>query len=369
MSPYLLIFLLLVGFAVWEYLRQSAQKVLYWAAFGILAAMLCLRYGQGSDYFTYWEYYLATPPLPQAQNLFDGTIHGEGGWLLLCSLCRWMGVPFAVLVGVLSAFQMVCLDRFIRKFSPLWTVTLLLAYPTLYLTYAMSALRQGLVLLFFLGFLVDWLCRKKWKAYILGMAVCLLFHASAAVFLLPLLLRRFSLSGKRTLLGMAICGAASYLITGTLVWFVPAFAAYAGSGPYLPAIGERLISTLVIIWAFFPQKEAEEKQQVLLQLYLLGSLVYCALLWNGLVASRMAVYFKTVEIALFAIACRSGTGKSKAVAGYLLALTTVLYCKNILSYIHQGSYIDGTTIWNYPYLHLFDWEQAALWRLIPENFR
>ena len=51
MSLYLIVFVLLLAFSVYEYWKRQTQKWLYWIAFGILTVMLCLRYGQGTDYF------------------------------------------------------------------------------------------------------------------------------------------------------------------------------------------------------------------------------------------------------------------------------------------------------------------------------
>ena len=74
-----------------------------------------------------------------------------------------------------------------------------------------------------------------------------------------------------------------------------------------------------------------------------------------------------LALALFAAVCKSGTGKSRVAAGYLLTLVTVMYCKNILSYIRQGGY-ENTTIWNYPYFSIFDPAEIREFRSIPEQF-
>jgi hypothetical protein len=56
------------------------------------------------------------------------------------------------------------------------------------------------------------------------------------------------------------------------------------------------------------------------------------------------------------------------VAVYLLALSVVLYFKNIHSYLVQGSYYEGANVFNYPWLHIFDMDAAEVWRQIPYDF-
>ena len=82
MSIYHPIFLAVLAAAFVETLRDKTPKWLLWGVFSLLTAMLCLRYGQGSDYFSYGHIYYELPT-----NYFAALeareIHGEWGWKLL----------------------------------------------------------------------------------------------------------------------------------------------------------------------------------------------------------------------------------------------------------------------------------------------
>jgi len=372
-SPYLIVFLVLIGFAVYEYFQKKTQKRLYWIALGLLSVMLCLRYAQGTDYCGYYYNFLITPTLGEINRLFDGSIHGELGWLFICSLFRTLRIPFEVLVGLLSLLEMYCLHRFIVKFSPLRTVSLLLTVPTIYMTYCMSALRQGLVIMLFLGFMVDWLYRKRMIPYIIMTLACVLVHSSAAVFLTLFAMRWVKLDTIRTLLLIVLCSLGGIAASWILPKLSASVAAYAESGLSVLAIGERLVSTLLMMLIFrdvLDQKTEKKHRKLyfLLQIYLYGTLIYCFLMWSSLLSARFAVYFKAIEIAIFAVAIRSNTHLSKTVAVYLGLLTIVMYVKNVDAYIAQGQYLEHVNVFNYPYISVF-WENAAeSFRRIPYDF-
>lgn len=375
MSPYLIVFLILLGFAIYEYFKKQTQKWLYWIAFGLLTVMLFLRYGQGTDYYSYYHVFLTTPTLAKLSKLFSGVYHGEPAWLIITSLFRTLHIPYEVLVCILALISMYCLHRFIAKFSPLWTVSLLLSFPTLYLTYCMSALRQGLVMMLFLGFMVDWLHRRKIIPYIIMTLVCVLFHSSGAVFLALFAMRWVKLDTRKALLFILLCTAGGFAVKGILPRLSSSLAPYANAGISVLGTGERLVSALFILFLFrnvLDQKDesADKKLYLLLQIYLYGTLIYCFLMWSSLISARFAVYFKAVEIVLFAIAIKSNTTYwGKVAAAYLCALTVVMYLKNVNSYIDQGHYFDTVNIFNYPYISLFQKDIVTSYREIQYDFR
>ena len=362
---------MLIGFSVIEFIRKSTQKSLYWIAFCTLLLMLCLRFGQGTDYFTYYYYYLITPKLDNVGMLF-GTVddlHGEIGWRFICSLFRTVNIRFEVLIVMVSLIEMLCLHRFLKKYSPMRTVSLLFAYPTLYLTYAVSAVRQGLVMMFFLGFMFEWLCSRKMKQYIVATLVCSLIHISAIIFLILPFIYYVSLNTRKAL----IVFGGSILLGFLANWILPkvfaAYAYYAWNGISIVAAAERGLATIIVMYFFHDVLEQQEEKgslHFLLQIYLYSSAIYCFFIWNSFTASRFSIYFKAVEIVLFAVALKKHHVKCfKLIAAYLAMLVMVMYFKNINSYIGQGGYFESTNIWNYPYITLFNQNDVEEWREIP----
>jgi len=378
MSPYLIVFAGMVGFSVYEYRKGRTQDRLYWTVLFILGMMLCFRYAQGTDYYGYYVNYLLTPKIWNPVKVFTINIHGEIGWLLLCALGRGFGMPFDMLVFFISLFELCCIHRFVSRWCPLRTVALLLMYPTIYLTYAMSALRQGAVLLFFLGFLIGWFHEKKWKHYLIGTLVCMLFHSSAVVFLVLFALRWITLDGKWALILTGLSAAGGMMASWLLPKISSVFAFYATSSFSIAAIGERAVSLAVILYIFWDKLKDKKNRSILwlmLQIYLYGTIIYAFFMWNALISARFNVYFKAVEIMLFTVALLRpgklpvlGIRNRDAVAVYLLLLTAVMYFKNINSYIQQGDFFEGTNVFNYPYFTIFDMDAVDAWRTIPYDF-
>ena len=378
MSLYLIVMAMLVSFGVYEYRKGKTQKKLYAIAFFVLGMMLCFRYAQGSDYYGYYVNYLLTPKIWQVKKLISINIHGELGWRLLCSVCRSFGMPFEMVVFFISLFELYCIHRFVSRHCRLQTVALLLLFPTIYLTYTYSALRQGAVLLFFLGFLIEWFYRGKMRHYLIGTLVCFTIHSSALVFLVLFALKFIVLDGKWALILMGLAAVGGICAQWLLPKISSVFATYANSSMSIVAIGERAVSAGIILYVFWDRLKDRKNRKLLdlmLQIYLYGTIIYAFLMWNALISSRFNIYFKSVELVLFTAALRKpgrlpyvNVRTKDAVAAYLLALSIVMYFKNINSYILQGDYFENTNVFNYPYLNIFDMDAAEVWRTVPYDF-
>ena len=99
--------------------------------------ILCIRYGQGSDYFSYHDLFEKFSDFNVAlYNPNDE--HGEIGFRLLCAIFPFRYQWFIIAV---STFEMWMLHRFIKYYSKNPLLTLFLFYPTYYLTYYFSIIR------------------------------------------------------------------------------------------------------------------------------------------------------------------------------------------------------------------------------------
>ena len=362
MSLYLIVFLFLMALSIWEYVKGAGKKQ-YYIALGILSFLLVFRYGQGTDYFAYGTIFYEAPKLFDFKQLLTADLHGEPGWIFICALFRQMNVPYELLVMILSVLFMWCLHRFVQRYCKYSVIALFLAFPTIYMTYAASALRQAFALFVFLGVLLPLLEKRKYILYCLITVCCGLIHSSALVFLAAPVLRFFYLNWRRMTV-LSVVSAVTGFLLSKLMFYVPQLNYYSYSTPSVLAIGERCISTLIIMFAFWkylspnPEKRPENKSiSLLLQVYLLSTLIYLFFWWNALISSRFCVYFKAVEIVLFALAIKSGGKRALAVACYCLALCVVLYYKNIGSYISQGGYYDFVNVFNYPWISIFNKER------------
>lgn len=374
MSIYHWVFLALLGGAVWEAYRNETPQWLFYGLFGALTAMLCLRYGQGSDYFSYGHIYYELPT-----NLLAAfgakEIHGEWGWKSLCVLGRWLQMPYPAFVLVISLAMMGLYWRFLTRFCEKPLLALLLGWHTLYLTYFFGILRQGLAIALFLGLLLEWLQNRRYPRYVLGCLVCASFHSSALVLLaLPLLLE-IRWKEKHLLLLCAAAWAGGLLLAtgvlhGLLQRLLPqAVTNYLTAEPVsLGAIGERVLTFGVIVLAWYGTDRDHPRNRLLFGVSAGGFALYGALLWMPLVASRTGFLLKAAEIGLLGNLMPRKGWKKWVLLGFCVALAGVMHLKNLGSYLSHAQYFDWVTVWNYPYVPLFRREDILNYLIPPYDY-
>lgn len=95
-------------------------------------------------------------------------VHGEYDWLWLCQLFDGFGLDFVWMEAILSLLEMICLHRFLRKWSTIRCLSLLLFLPSFYFVYYCSALRQAVTIALFLGLCMDY---RMSRQYFIGDAI------------------------------------------------------------------------------------------------------------------------------------------------------------------------------------------------------
>lgn len=370
MSPYHMILLLLLAGTVVEHIQKRTSKVYFAVSFLVLSGFLCFRFGQGTDYFGYAYIYHSLPANP-LQAVHTDWIHSEIGWKILCACFRALGVSFPVFVMILSVCMLILFFRFLQKFGGNRKMfALLICYHTLYLTYFFSVLRQGIVAAVFLGVLLPWLLRRDYVKYYIISAVLISIHSVSAVLLILPLLQGVQLKYKQ-LIGLVVLGfllgVACYAVdVGVLLAKVLPIVYLGESDLSVVALLERIGTFLVVAFCYYVYLEGQEPDQAdgfckLFKIYALGMFLYNLLMWSPLISSRLCYLFKLVEIILIC-GCIVRCKKSQTIVlVYCVALCSVVYLKNINSYIQQANYQNASVV-NYPYVSVFNWTDILNYR-------
>lgn len=365
MNFYLIVFVALSAGALYEWFCQQHREKIYLVCWSLMTVCLCFRYGQGGDYVTYEAVY---ETIPAAIDLSQGYICGfypEIGWRMLCALFKLLHAPFWMLTMVLGFGEMLLIHQFLKKYVELRIAGLFLLYPTLFLTYMVSGLRQGLVMCLFLGVLVPFYLEKKWIAYIIGVAVTASFHKVGygwlilpAVYYIPLRYMMF-------FLGLSAAGGIFFQIKAVEHWILQRFPIYhlqqfwQWGGPSLFAIGERVATCTVILvlYAVLKRKNCRVKKQteLFLKAYLCSTCIYFLLMRNSYYSSRYAAIFKVLECAVLLALITEKKKIAKLGAVFFFGLTLVLGLKNLDAAIYEGGYdMEWINLVNYPYISVFD---------------
>ena len=350
---YFIPFIVLSLFTIIEIQEKDKRHYLFYAAFLFLTIAICLRYGQGTDYFGY-------------MNVFLKRDHGEIGYTILQDVFGALGLPFELLAAVIALFQMLCIQRGIMKYSPYKLFSLLLMYPTIYLTYFFSAIRQGIVIAFFLGFMLEWLFEDKWLKYVIACIILATFHSSALV-LLPLVIIK-KIDNKMLWGGL---GAAALI--GILLFFIPAewlsFIKIGAVQYHIQAIelsplglAERTVMFVMITYFYHKTRRniqiiSEEQLRILYRIYFCGYILAVLFFPWQLLSSRMGAAMKAVELILIPVFACEEKQIRKYIVFFMTAYVLLMTTKNIQSYINQNNY-EGYNVITYPYYSIWDKEEA-----------
>lgn len=364
MSLYIIVGFVLFICSLFEFLTKRTYKWLYSILFFGLTLMLCLRFGQGTDYFAYEYIYENVPETLDWSKLSALTsIHSEVGWKFLCALSKIIGCDFYTFVAIIGVTTMLFLNSFIKKFCPLKISALFIAYPTLYLTYIFSGLRQALILCFFLGVLLDLYLKKKYIRFFVFVIIATSIHTVSFVLLILLIVPLKNIFIKyqdRIILISWIIGVFFTILGIRINIFGRVVANEDASVSYI-AVAERILTYVVIRVVYYSYKRHTPERNELLDtaMYIFGlCMVLYGLFYSmPMFASRSCYFFKCIEIVLITTMLRYSKN-SFPIANYLFIyvslLALVMLFKNLNSYIVQGLYYEEySSVWNFPYNNIF----------------
>lgn len=376
---YVFLGLLLSGGAILEldhkkiYRRKESKFFLL-----LLMVILGLRYGQGTDYYNYSLQFLSVDT--NASLWVNSLYHGEAGWYILLLLAKKLGMNFDFFIGSLAIVMMCAIGHAIKRYSPYGITSLLLLYPTFYLTYFFSAIRQGLVMSFFLGFGVKFLLEKKYLQYYCLIIILVLFHKSAFILLLLPIALHFKNYKIEKYLFIAVIMGILFGYTGMLNYLATKLkiASYFEVSISIMAILLRCILYYVIYKLHNINIKTRNKlgiedaeEDTLYYIYMIGFCIYLCLAFAGTLSQRLTMPIKAIEIILLPILIRNyknlenvkhlglliiKIGKTKVIALMMLIILmlNVETIKNIYSYIEQGNYYSWVNPLNYPYSTVFN---------------
>ncbi len=362
---YIAILCILLVFTLISF-KTKKHKLMYSLSMLALTVLLCFRYGQGTDYFGYEYFY-------NIFSTFDGAIHNypavncEIGYRFICAFFGTLGFDFSAFVFFVSVFQMLMLNRFLKRFSPNKIFSLLLFFPTFYLTYYFSSMRQGLTLALFIGFLIPCIEKARWKRYIVGCLLLSLIHTAALILLvIPIVLK---LSLRRvyliSLVGLFFgCILATGVANG-LLGAIPVVGSkmlpYLNGTVSIFGTLERLIS-LAMIAILYETSSKDERITKYMKIYVMGVAIYLFFISFSLISARVIIYFKIFEVILVPLLIAKPSRYRKLIAIFFVVLTVVMSLKNFDAYIDEGGYKEELNAFTYPYVSVFEKEKLDEYR-------
>lgn len=386
---YMISFVTVVLFAIVGYIYREIDVVLYNIESVILTLMLCLRYGQGTDYFSYEKIYYRL--FPAGFEITDGFKQYGPLFGLIIELCKTCGMSTIFFIGLWSFFMMLMTYIGIRKMSGLKTLSILLLFPTYYLTFYYGALRQGFALSMVLCFILPSYVRKNWLRYGTFVALSSMIHYSAAILLIIPIINRMKKSKRACIIVSLLAG----LIFGLVIRCLSEYSEVSQIdhvGPYLQftpsylAVAVRILMMLIvtILYRVYSKSSLNcDSVDSMYDLYFIGFCIYISTCPIALLSHRLTAYMKISEVILIPclvlaidkVAVDEDTAiigsdvwseiclKSKRYIVFAIMLVMIVETiKNLNSYSNQGGYYHHIPFYNYPYVSVFNSQDIYMYR-------
>lgn len=358
---YLIVLLILVLLALLSIKSRIPDWVIL-LVMAVITLMMCFRFGQGTDYFGYFYNFVQ---LNSFSDLFTAPdVHGEIGFRVLC--CLFPGEHFQAFIACVSVYEMLMFWLFLRQHSCNKALSLLLFYPTFFLVYYLSALRQGIVLATFMGLGIDLIERKQWLRYA---ALCVLMATVHTISLVWLIVP-FVLMLRTNILLIALPAAIAVGLVSASNFFLNAvnrigflrsmIAPYLGNGISISAFSERLASLSVILLLYLTCYRGKQREHWWMKVYLAGHILFFVLASSQQLSGRLMANFKILEIMIVPDLLSKKSLYRQLLTPYFILLSLLMFVHNINASISQGQYLN-TNVLSYPYVSTFD--QDKLWAL------
>ena len=372
---YLFIGVLLVILSIIELANKGRiTDKLFKASWLLLTLVLCFRFGQGTDYFGYWWHYNSVEV--SGSYFVNQLSHGELGWYILSLLFVKLNLPFTFFVGFIALVSMLLIYIAINKHVKNKILCLLLFYPEAYLTYCCSGMRQGLVLCFFLAFMIDMLLKKQYIRYCILSFLMMQFHVASIVLLFVPLFVQMKIKVSPIWLVLAPIFSVVLYASGMVASMTSSVGSsdkYAeGAFSFLGLI-LRVVLFCIIYIMYKP--DVDKKTDIMFDVYHCGFLIYLALFLSSILSQRLTLPLKSVEIILIPTLIYSNPEYLKRniksikpkfawLSFSIIVIMVVMFTKNLNSYIKQGGYPDKVTILNYPYVSVFNANEIYKYRTV-----
>lgn len=299
-----LILLSALGFV--KELNANARFLLLLCVNAVLVTLATTRVGD-RDFLNYIDIFNDCP------KLFDFSlsteIHGEPGFLLLCSIIKTIGLNFRVLLFVVSFASVSLALNFFRKYAYFEFVAVVIYFAHVFLLRDMMQIRAGLAASISLYF-IPYLYRGKWIQAALIILLASLFHSAVLALLLVLPIYPVYKRNPNLLYYLLMAGLLIGLILDKNLFAyiierffnLPSVVIYLFDEEYFYSLGllnPVFIKALLISIVCMRYKELLEQRVPYFHLFLLTYVIGCfwlsAFQSFAIVGARVATFFTNAE--------------------------------------------------------------------------
>lgn len=343
------------------------RRFLFWIYASIITTMLAIRYGVGSDYFSYEFLYSRLQPTWMLEYKF-GIDEQEQGFRVLGAFIKEMGLTYQQYLTVFAIVTIFFTALIMLKYSRNPTLSLMIYFSFYYLTWPMSGIRQALAMAIGMYFLLQYIEKKNTVKFVIIALILAQVHSSALVLLIFMVISHLNLNKKKlTAISLFSIGL-SILPLGLLISNLTVLPVFNRIIPYmdldmslsLSILDFQSISRLVfLLFAFIVYERVSSQgpiQKTIINLYIMSFALYFAMQFSELAAARMSVYGRFLDTIII-VNVLYLLKQSKAQILYLnfVFILCAAYLTKDLNSMTKD-FVDGHNRTVTPYVHTFNKE-------------
>jgi hypothetical protein len=323
--------------------KMKNNKVLFYILFGLLIFIASIRYGVGTDYFTYLNFFANINDL----NQFN---HFEIGLRIISIIFKNLGLESIHLFGVFALISIIPLSIGVFNNSYFPFFSFFIYFNAFYPNYIFNAVGQGITMGIFI-YLIDDITKNNYKRVFIWSIIAFLFHKSGILILVAYLFSRIKFNYRFFLVSIAISlvlfplrNLYSNLIINILPFQLEKQILFYSSvfKDQVTFIG--LIQRLLILFPFinfYKKAIITKKEQIIFRMYFLGFIFYILFSFQGMFATRINMFFRILEIIMFPILIRRS--KNKTTKLIFLIIITIWSTSLLLSMLIKEAYFPFET--------------------------
>lgn len=352
MVLYWIIFVILLILGLSEVLFKN--KIISFFTSGLLALVAGFRFYTGYDFTSYQTFYEGAGNF---ENILNGNIDAETGYLLLNYIFTSLGLNFYTFILFLAILSISLLQIFLYRYTPYPSLIWIYYYGRFFLVRDMGQIRSALACIILL-YAIPYILKRKPVQFLLVVSIASLFHISAWFFVLAyifnIIWEKINLSTIFSLLIFSMIIGVLVQVPQLYTWAVPErYIAYFTNPAYTN--GEWIMNpvlwmqVLIFLGSYMFYKPVNTEDRIhyegILKIYFLASLTLIAAGNLGTVGGRLSTLFATTEILIVPYFIMNFTKNKFLNVLLYLGFAAVIF---VLIFIISGTYNDYT-----PYMTIF----------------
>lgn len=316
-----------------EHIKARSSRRLFLFVL-LLSTAAGLRAGVGKDYYNYLDTFRNPDILTRMTYL-------EPGFRFLVLLFKTLGFPEHGLFFLFALISLSLISTGIAKTSKYPEVSMLIYYCIFYIDYNFNAIRQGIVMGVFIWLISD-IVRGNMPKVLVWSMISATIHSSGLFIMMAYFVSRIRLHPAN----LAWVTASStvliffkdyllklmYLIGPTALQMeLTKFMTRYGTSISTQGILQRLLLVILFLVFYRPASANDCRFERVLPMYLCGFVLYSLFSFEELLATRINMFFRVLEIILFPILLSASKNRFTRVLLFsvIVLWATLVLCQNL----------------------------------------